>query len=265
MRKFNLSPNAYYNYLKYKKKSYHESKKQILKIIEITYHAHHGVPGYRMMQQLLQQKSIKRSKLTVYKYMKTLGLRSVIMRKKAKYMKGEQHKLFTNELKRNFTATKPNEKWCTDFTYITLSNGQKRYNCSILDLYNRSIVASLNSKHIDAQLAISTLKMALHKHKIEGNILLHSDQGSQFASKDFTDFCKNNNVVQSMSKAGCPYDNAPMERFYNTLKNEYINLHYFKDDKSLENGLNEYIFGWYNCVRPHTYNGGVPPAKVRLK
>ena len=68
-----------------------------------------------------------------------------------------------------------------------------------------------------------------------------------------------------MSKAGCPYDNAPMERFYNTLKNEYINLHYFKDDVSLENGLNEYIFGWYNCICPHTYNGGIPPAKARSR
>lgn len=78
-------------------------------------------------------------------------------------------------------------------------------------------------------------------------------------------FCRANHVIQSMSKAGCPYDNAPMERFYNTLKNEYINLHYFKDDHSLENGLNEYIFDWYSCVHSHTYNGGVPPAKVRSR
>ena len=251
--------------MKHKKKTYHAQKKKILKIIENTFHEHQGIPGYRMMQKLLEQKGIKRSKLTVYKYMSDLNLRSVVMRKKPKYVKGEQHQLFTNQLDRKFTALNPNEKWCTDFTYITLTNGQKRYNCSILDLYNRSIVASLNSKYINADLAINTLKMALKKHNIQGSILLHSDQGSQFASKAFTEFCKENNVVQSMSKAGCPYDNAPMERFYNTLKNEYINLHYFKDDVSLENGLNEYIFGWYNCIRPHTYNGGIPPAKARSR
>lgn len=145
-------------------------------------------------------------------------------------MKGKQHVTFHNQLKRVFTATKPNQKWCTEFTYMTLSNGQKRYNCSILDLYDRSIVSSLNSKSLNTQLAIETLKIALRKHKIKGSILLHSDQGTQFTSKDFTDFCKANKVIQSMSKAGCPYDNAPMERFYNTLKNEYINRYYFKDD-----------------------------------
>ena len=70
---------------------------------------------------------------------------------------------------------------------------------------------------------METLKIALRKHKIKSSILLHSDQDAQFTSKDFTDFRKTNKVIQSMSKAGCPYDNAPMQRFYNTLKNEYIN------------------------------------------
>ena len=107
------------------------------------------------MQKLLQQKGIKRSQLTVYKYMRSLKLRSVVMRKKSKYVKGEQHKLFTNQLQRDFTAIKLNEKWCIDFTYITLANRQKRYNCSILDLYNRSVVASLNSRYINADLAIN--------------------------------------------------------------------------------------------------------------
>lgn len=265
LKRFNLSANAYYNYLKDRKHTYHEQKQQTLNAIETTYHTKGGTPGYRMMQILLKQKGIKRSKRTIHKYMKELGLRSIVMRRKPKYIKGRQHKIFENQLKRDFTAKKPNQKWCTDFTYINLSNGQKRYNCSILDLYDRSIVASLNSKSIDAQLAINTLQLALKKHKVKEGLLLHSDQGSQFASKEFSDFCKKNKVTQSMSKAGCPYDNAPMERFYNTLKNEYLNHYSFKDDQMLMQGLNEYIFCWYNYVRPHTYNGGIPPAKARSR
>lgn len=197
--------------------------------------------------------------------MKELGIRSVIMRKKPAYKKGLQHELFENLLNRDFTSDAPNQKWCTDFTYLTLSTGEKRYNCSILDLYDRRIVASLNSKSIDSQLAIATLELALKEHRPKSGLLLHSDQGSQFASQEFTSYCKEKGIIQSMSRAGCPYDNAAMERFYNTFKNEYICRYYFKDDQALNQGTQDYVFVWYNYIRPHSYNGGIPPSRARFR
>lgn len=218
-----------------------------------------------MLFELLKNTPHRCSKPTIYKYMKVLGIRSVIMRKKPVYQKGIYHKRFENSLKREFTATGPNQKWCTDFTYLTLSTGEKRYNCSILDLYDRRIVASVNGKLIDSQLAINTLEIALKVHKPKQQLLLHSDQGSQFCSEAFTSYCEKHHVIQSMSRAGCPYDNAPMERFYNTFKNEYINRYYFKNDLELNEGTKDYVFVWYNHVRPHSYNGGIPPSRVRFK
>ena len=97
-----------------------------------------------------------------------------------------------------------------------------RYNCSILDLYDRSIVATLNSDYINTELAKATLEKALMEEKPEKGLILHSDQGCQFTSWGFINYCESRGICQSMSKAGCPYDNAPMERFYNTLKNELI-------------------------------------------
>ena len=85
------------------------------------------------------------------------------------------------------------------------SNGKFRYNCSIIDLYDRSAVASLNSDYINTDLAISTLKTAIEKENYP-KVILHSDQGVQFTSWEFVNFCKENNITQSMSKAGCPYD-----------------------------------------------------------
>ena len=96
-----------------------------------------------------------------------------------------------------------------------------RYNCSILDLYDRSIVATLNSDYINTELAKATLEKALMEEKPEKGLILHSDQGCQFTSWGFINYCESRGICQSMSKAGCPYDNAPMERFYNTLK-EYF-------------------------------------------
>lgn len=92
----------------------------------------------------------------------------------------------------------------------------------------RSAVASLNSDCINTDLAINTLKTALKKEK-HTKVILHSDQGVQFTSCEFVNFCKDNNITQSMSKAGCPYDNAPMERFYNTFKSNFYNVTSFSN------------------------------------
>ena len=93
-------------------------------------------------------------------------------------------------------------------------------------------------------------------------MILHSDRGSQFTSKQFAEFCEMHGIVQSMSGPGCPYDNYPMERYFNTLKAELINLHKYPDEASLFREVNCYAYGWYNNQRPHSYNGGLPPAKV---
>ena len=93
-------------------------------------------------------------------------------------------------------------------------------------------------------------------------MILHSDRGSQFTSKDFVEFCKKLEIVQSMSKPGCPYDNAPMERYFNTLKAELVNTRTFATETILYTEVNAFAYGWYNNVRPHSFNNGLPPAKV---
>ena len=217
-----------------------------------------------MMKELLVSKGVSHSKPTVYKYMKELGLRSVTRKKKPAYFKGTAHKTFPNHLNRNFGASNPNKVWCTDFTYMNLSNGSKRYNCTIIDLYDRSVVATLNGKEITAELAINTPKRALNIHKPNTKkLIIHSDQGSQYTSKEFTEFCSKHCITQSMSRAGCPYDNAPMERYYNSFKSELVNLFNFKDDASLNSAVIAYAYRWYNHVRPHLYNGGKTPFQAR--
>lgn len=215
-----------------------------------------------MMTDLLAFININVSSNTVYKYMKEMGLKSVTRRKYI-YKKGLPNKLFDNLIKQNFIADYPNQKWCTDFTYLPLTNGKTVYNCSIIDLYDRRVVASVNDMNITSKLAIKALQQAFTVNpKRKDGLILHSDQGSQFTSKEFTDFCKSVNITQSMSRAGCPYDNAPMERFYNTMKTELFYQYYFKSYEELNKNLMDYIFIWYNYQRPHTFNKGIPPALV---
>ena len=137
------------------------------------------------------------------------------------------------------------------------------YNCTIIDLFDRSVVASVTDRSITAQLAITALQTALNGRSGAG-ILLHSDQGSQFASKNFTAYCKSQGILQSMSRAGCPYDNAPMERYFNTLKNEMIYHYSYRTEAQLYTAVSDFAYLWYNLIRPHSFNGGLPPAKKQV-
>lgn len=258
-----LCPNAYYNYRKHRKADYQEEKERIKEAILDVYHEYSGRPGYRMMKIFLGRRGIRLSGLTVHKYMKELGLRSVARPQKPRYHKGEGYKRFDNLVSQDFTAEAPNTKWCTDFTYLSLADGARRYNCTIIDRYDRSPVATLNSSRIDAELAMNTLEAALRDHPVSGKLILHSDQGSQFTSRDFTEYCEERHICQSMSRAGCPYDNAPMESFYGTLKSEYIQQNRFKNDDELNDGILDYVYCYYNHIRPHSYNGYMTPFEKR--
>jgi transposase InsO family protein len=143
--------------------------------IRELYHNHAGTLGYRLISDVLERKGIYLSYPTTFKYMQEMGIKATLQKKKLKYVKGLIHKTFDNLLEQNFTTSAPNEVWCTDFTYLELTSGKRRYNCSIVDLYDRSVIASKNSKFIDAKLAVDTLKIAIENHKPSQKMILHSD------------------------------------------------------------------------------------------
>lgn len=106
----------------------------------------------------------------------------------------------------------------------------------MLDIISIRIKSSVTlQKAIDLQLGLIT------KH-----LILHSDQESQFTSKEFTEYCKAVGITQSMSKDGYSYDNAPMERYYNTLKNELTNHHYYHSEKELYTSIEKFAYVHYN-------------------
>jgi len=257
--------NAYYNYRKNSKKEYHQKKQHIQDRIKTISHATGGIVGHRGMVIFLHREAIHLSKTTLHKYMnKELQLYCIPAKKRPRYVEGSKHEVYPNLLKQNFKTEGKNEVWCTDFTYIKGWDGKFRYNCSILDLFDRSIVATKTSRMMSSQLAKETLTAALSSQQKKPNkLILHSDQGSQFASYDFTEFCLYHEIRQSMSKAGCPYDNAVMERFFRTMKFELIHRYQFTSDKQLETAISEYVFNWYNKLRPHASNGYKTPFEMR--
>ena len=115
-----------------------------------------------------------------------MQLFSISRKKKPAYEYGVAHKVYENKLNQDFKADKINQKWCTDFTYLFLTGGSKRYNCTIIDLYDRSVIASIMDRNLTADLAKRTLEKAIHSQPgiNLSKLLVHSDQGSQYTSKE---------------------------------------------------------------------------------
>lgn len=264
-RHFGISPSCYYNYLDDKKREYYRQRDVIYEKIKYIFYNNNRTVGHRAMRVFLSRYGIFLSKTTIHKYMnKELNLSAVIMRKKPGYTSAKKHKIFDNLLKQNFKVNAKNKVWCTDFTYMRQPDGRFRYNCTIIDLYDRCAIASVNSSYINTELAIDTLAKALEKEKYPKGLILHSDQGVQFTSWDFVMYCKKHNINQSMSRAGCPYDNAPMERFYNTFKNCFYYRFTFENVEMLDEMTKKYI-NWYNYIRPHSFNNYLTPMETRYK
>ena len=219
--------------------------------------------GYRRITQELHNNDICVNHKTVRKLMKQLGLVCHVReRRKYNSYKGEVGEVAPNLLERHFKTNEPNRKWVTDVTEFKV-NDQKLYLSPIIDLFNGEVVSYNLSHHPNFKQVTDMLEGAFRKlpDKVD-DLILHSDQGVQFTSWDFVNFCKDNNVTQSMSKAGCPYDNAPMERFYNTFKSSFYNITSFSSVEMMDELTMKYI-NWYNYVRPHSYNNYLTPMEAR--
>lgn len=122
------------------------------------YHNNDGVPGYRQMADYLNNMSISISSTTSHKYMYELGLFSVVRLKYQYKPTGQESIIFHNLVKRNFKTYAKNKVWLIDFTYMFTTRCEKVYNCTIIDLYDRSAVATCSSQRIDSKLAIKLYK-----------------------------------------------------------------------------------------------------------
>ena len=166
--------------------------------------------------------------------------------------------LCQNLLSQRFNQKAPNLVWVCDFTYVKVA-GKFHYICAILNLYARKVIACRVGSKIDRFLAIDTLRDAVRLRGVSKGVMFHTDQGSQFTSRDFRMLIDDLGMIQSFSAKGHPYDNAVMECFFKYLKKEKLDRRNFQSLDQLKQSLLSYISGFYNSRRPHSHNHGLPP------
>ena len=163
-----------------------------------------------------------------------------------------------NLLNREFTATEPNKKWVSDFTYIDTAEGWL-YLAAILDLYSRMVVGWAMSDSMDVRLVEAAWEMAILHRQPSADLMHHSDRGSQYTSEIYLDHLTKQQCQISMSRTGNCYDNAAIESFFATLKTECAD-HPFASRSEARIAIFDFIEVWYNRQRSHSFLGYISPA-----
>lgn len=160
-------------------------------------------------------------------------------------------------VRRNFTAEAPNQLWVTDMTYVPTWSGFL-YLALILDVFSRRIVGWSTGSRMHKELVIAALDAAIDQRKPE-DVIVHSDQGTQYTSTAFTERCHQAGIRPSMGRVGNCYDNAMAESLNATLEAELLGKHRFRDRREAELAIFDYIEGWYNRHRRHSALGYLSP------
>lgn len=168
-----------------------------------------------------------------------------------------------NLLKQSFCVSQPNTVWVSDFTYVPTGEGWL-YLCAVVDLYSRKVVGFAMDKTITRNLAIQALENAFIRRRPKDTLIVHTDRGSQYCSKDFQSFLWQHRALSSMSRKGNPYDNACAESFFKTIKIECIHHSSFKTRHDAIMVISRYIERFYNERRLHSHLGYLSPCEFEL-
>ncbi len=156
-------------------------------------------------------------------------------------------------------ASKPNEKWTTDITYIWVRN-QWLYLATVMDLYSRKIIGWALDETMTEALVTEALSMVFNLRDTAPGLIVHSDQGVQYRAQKYLDFMASKGGKSSMSRKGNCWDNAPMESFFSRLKVELIYANQYQTIEDAKSSIFEYIVIFYNRKRRHSANDNISPA-----
>lgn len=218
----------------------------------------------RIQAELADQNNLCNIK-TVSNSMKRQGLTAKAA-KRFKVTTDSNHTLpiAPNLLKRDFSATAPNQKWVGDITYLYTSEGWL-YLAVIIDLYSRAVIGWSMSSRMTASLVCDALSMALFRRGFPQGVVTHSDRGSQYCSGDYRKLIKQHKLKQSMSRKGNCWDNACAESFFHSLKVEAIHDEPVMTREQMRQTVFEYIEVDYNRQRRHSALGYVSPEHFERK
>ncbi|MEH6889414.1 IS3 family transposase [Bacillus sp. JJ864] len=253
------SKSGYFKWLKRPKSDRQKQHEKLSQEIFQTHLEFKQRYGSVKIAKTLNKRGVKVSERTVSRIMTKNQWKSCTVKKyKATTNSKHHHPVSENVLNRQFTATKPNQLWVADITYVPTNEGWL-YLASVMDLYSRKIVGWAMNKTMTKELVISALTMAYKRQNPKKGVIHHSDRGVQYASHEYQRLLKKYHMMGSMSRKGNCYDNACIESFHGILKRELVYQMKYKTREEAKKSLFEYIEFFYNSKRIHSTLGYYTP------
>ena len=236
-----VAKGTYYNHILRNKREntvYAQRKAELKPVIEEIFHKSREVYGSSKITAIMKDRGYVISQKMVADIMHENGWFSI--RSSAKTLYIQHQKRRENLLNQQFSTSRPDEVWVSDVTYYHLHN-KTYYICVILDLYSRKVIAYRISLKNSTQLTKGTFKLAYELRNPPKGLVFHSDNGSNYISKTFSDYLRKLGVVQSFSRKKTPYDNSVCESYFSNMKSEELWRTNYRSEKDLHSSIKNYI------------------------
>ncbi len=255
--------SCYYRYIRNQQAVRSPVQRDIETQVKTIFWEYKQIYGSRRIVHELQDKGYDIGRYRVRSLMKKLGLK-VKSAKRYKVTTNSRHNypVAPNLLNREFNVKAPNKVWAADITYIWTLEGWY-YLAAVMELHSRQIVGWAMDKRMKTELVKNALSMAFWRRKPQPGLLHHSDRGSQYASDNYQKQLKEYHMVPSMSRKGNCWDNAPMERFFRSLKSERLSFCKFYTRHEARMEILDYI-SFYNSSRIHSFLGYLSPMDFEM-
>ena len=262
-RVLGVSAGGYYAWLRRGPSARALRDAELAERIESIHRDSRGTYGSPRIHAELREAGERLGRKRVARLMRERGLRGVDRRKWTRTTVSDASEPAPDLVRRDFTATAPNELWVADATYVPTLAGFL-FLAVVVDVYSRRVVGWRMGAELATRLMLDALDMALGQRDARG-VVHHSDRGSQYTSIAFGDRCREAGVRLSMGSAGDCYDNALCESFFATLECELIDRSRFATRREAELAIFDFIEGFYNTRRRHSSIGYVSPAEFERR
>lgn len=220
--------------------------------------------GYRRITAELNRRGHRVNRKRVLRLMREDNL-LVLRKRRFVHTTNSDHRLpIYPNLVPELVITGCDQLWVADITYIRLLR-EFIYLAVILDAFSRRVIGWALERHLEAELALSALRMALETRTITAELVHHSDRGVQYASLDYTSLLKEQGIRISMSRRGNAYDNAQAESFMKTLKYEEVYLREYETMAEARTCISHFLEAVYNQKRLHSALGYLPPIEFEQR
>ncbi|WP_423250650.1 IS3 family transposase [Enterobacter roggenkampii] len=259
-RVLDVHPSGFYAWLQQPHSQRHRADLRLTGQIKQFWLESGCVYGYRKIHLDLRDSGQQCGVNRVWRLMKRVGIKAQVGYQSPRARKGEASIVSPNRLQRQFNPDAPDERWVTDITYIRTHEGWL-YLAVVVDLFSRKIIGWSMQSRMTKDIVLNALLMAVWRRNPQKQVLVHSDQGSQYTSHEWQSFLKSHGLEGSMSRRGNCHDNVVAESFFQLLKRERIKKKIYGTREEARSDIFDYIEMFYNSKRRHGSSDQMSPTE----